>query len=95
MQYLLTELRQGFRDTRQKVIEEGWFGRVVTAAPVVEADRDAFYGANHLPLQAPGDGSERRPTFDELWKPREVEQGIPDKDRERQAPLNDERGLDR
>ncbi len=78
MQYLFAELRQGFQDIRQKVIEEGWFGRVVTAAPVVEVDRsltqdrDAFYGSDHHPLNPGGDAIERRPSFEELWKPREA-----------------------
>jgi hypothetical protein len=77
MQYLFAELRQGFQDIRQKVIEEGWFGRVVTAAPVIEVDRsltqdrDAFYGSDHSPLKAPDSPGERRPSFEELWKPRE------------------------
>lgn len=81
VQYLFAELRQGFQDIRQKVIEEGWFGRVVTAAPVVEVDRsltanrDAFYGSDHHPLGASGDSIERRPTFEELWRPRERDVG--------------------
>jgi hypothetical protein len=93
-QYLLNELRQAFRDIRQKVVEEGWFGRVVSPEPVVEverpltADRDAFYGSDHHPLSAPGDSIERRPTFDELWKPRE-------RDAERPVEHGLDRGLDR
>ena len=35
-EFLFSELRQAFQDIRQKVVEEGWFGRVVSAAPVVD-----------------------------------------------------------
>jgi len=75
MQYLFAELRQGFQDIRQKVIEEGWFGRVVTAAPVVEVersltqDRDTFFGSDHPPLSAHEIQGSRRQTFEELWSP--------------------------
>jgi hypothetical protein len=61
-EYLFNELRQAFQDIRQKVLEEGWFGRVVTAAPVVEIDKGQ--PADEL---AP----ERRASFEELWSPRE------------------------
>lgn len=64
-EFLLNELRQAFQDVRQKVLEEGWFGRVVTAAPVVEMDR------SESPPTQTGSLSDRRPSFEELWEPRE------------------------
>lgn len=65
-EYLFAELRQAFQDIRQKVIEEGWFGRVVTAAPVVEVS----------PLEQervvePSGPAEQRRSFEELWRPAE------------------------
>jgi hypothetical protein len=90
-QYLLNELRQAFRDMRQKVVEEGWFGRVVSPEPVVEverpltANRDAFYGSDHHPLSAPGDSIEDRLSFENLWRARE---------REAQPEIAPERGQD-
>lgn len=77
-EYLFAELRQAFQDIRQKIIEEGWFGRVVTAAPVVEVDhaltQDArgFYGDDHHPLSPERSVPiDHRPSFEELWRPRE------------------------
>jgi hypothetical protein len=68
--YLFAELRQAFQDMRQKVVEEGWFGRVVTAAPVVEVERQgrdaaALYGDDHGPLKP----REQGPSFEEQWAP--------------------------
>ena len=81
-EYFVAELRQAFQDIRQKVIEEGWFGRVVTAAPVVEVDRaltqDArgFYSDDHHPLSAERTASlDHRPSFEELWSPKERAEG--------------------
>jgi len=75
---------------RQKVVEEGWFGRVVTAAPVVEVDRaltqDAaasLYGDDHSPLKS-GPTPAVRPSFEELWAPREASP----------ADIAQERGID-
>jgi len=74
VEFLFDELRSAFQDIRQKVFEEGWFGRVVTAAPVVEMDRspidpaaDSHSIAPNTDIAAP----QRRPTFEELWGPRE------------------------
>ncbi len=66
-EFLFSELHQAFQDIRQKVVEEGWFGRVVSPAPVVEMDR------TDRPVQQRGSPSDRRPGFDELWAPRESE----------------------
>jgi hypothetical protein len=79
-EYFVAELRQAFQDIRQKVIEEGWFGRVVTAAPVVEVDRarDArgFYGDDHQPLSPERTACpDHRPSFEELWSPKERAKG--------------------
>jgi len=62
--FLFDELRGAMQDIRQKVVEEGWFGRVVTAAPVVEVDhalsreRGGLYSDDH------------RPSFEEAWRAR-------------------------
>lgn len=58
-EFLFNELRQAFQDVRQKVVEEGWFGRVVTAAPVVELGKET--------PEAHDSRREHRPTFEELW----------------------------
>lgn len=66
-EFLFNELRQAFQDIRQKVVEEGWFGRVTTAKPVVEIPFQALEGDS-----AGHDLShERRPSFEELWAPKE------------------------
>ncbi|MGH9808112.1 MAG: hypothetical protein ACRD9W_12785 [Terriglobia bacterium] len=77
VEYLFAELRQAFQDIRQKFVEEGWFGRVVTAAPVVEMDRAQIEGLK--PEGKPPVGEDldvldrlaRNPTFDDIWAPRE------------------------
>ena len=53
--YVANEARQAIHDVRQKLFEEAWFGRVVTAEPVMEVfrERDAE--------------RDRQPTFDDLW----------------------------
>jgi hypothetical protein len=66
-EYLFAELRQAFQDIRQKVVEEGWFGRVVTAAPVVDERPVAPEGEI---LNKDLDQT-RRPSFEELWATRE------------------------
>jgi hypothetical protein len=80
--YLLAELRHAFQDMRQKVIEEGWFGRVVTAAPVIEMARDAaaLHGDDHSPFKS----AERRPSFEEQWAVRD-----------KAEPASPEHGIDR
>ena len=77
-EYLFAEMRQAFQDIRQKLVEEGWFGRVVTAAPVVEVDhalaseRGGLYGDDHRPMREIGAApAEHRPSFEDLWRPRE------------------------
>jgi hypothetical protein len=76
VEFLFDELRSAFQDIRQKVFEEGWFGRVVTAAPVVEMDhRDAehggLYAADHQPVRDERAPLAHNPSFEELWGPRE------------------------
>jgi hypothetical protein len=76
VEFLFDELRSAFQDIRQKVFEEGWFGRVVTAAPVVEmdhreAERGELYSADHQPLRDPRQVPvPHNPSFEELWGPR-------------------------
>lgn len=71
-EFLFNEIRSAFQDIRQKVVEEGWFGRVVTPAPVVEVGKDGpeAIGLGNRPTIHEGLG-ERRPSFEELWAPRE------------------------
>lgn len=67
---LFAELRYAVQDVRQKLVEEGWFGRVVSAKPVIEmhqspsTPREALYGRD---LANPLD---RRPSFEEQWAAR-------------------------
>ena len=74
-EFLFNELRQAFQDVRQKVLEEGWFGRVVSAAPVIEMERE------QPPAQL-GALGDRRPSFEEMWathepqSPAELSHGI-------------------
>ncbi len=82
-EFLINELRQAFQDVRQKVLEEGWFGRVVTAAPVIEMDRDQFADGPVLHQEDALSWPARQGGFDELWAPREpsptdrpIEQGM-------------------
>jgi hypothetical protein len=66
--FLFDELRGALQDIRQKVVEEGWFGRVVTPRPVVGA-RD-FYRTTAVPLTADqGDPLRRVARFEEAWRP--------------------------
>lgn len=71
-EFLFNEIRSAFQDIRQKVVEEGWFGRVVTPAPVVEVGKDGpeATGLGNRPTIHEGLG-ERRPSFEEQWTPRE------------------------
>ncbi|MDQ0462956.1 hypothetical protein QO010_000704 [Caulobacter ginsengisoli] len=70
--FLFDELASAIQDVRQKAVEEGWFGRTVTAAPVIDVERGAL---GH------------RPSFEEEWAPRQqagepqLEQGGHDLDR--------------
>lgn len=71
-EFLFNEIRSAFQDIRQKVVEEGWFGRVVTPAPVVEVGKEGpeAIGLGNRPTVHEALG-ERRPSFEELWAPRE------------------------
>jgi hypothetical protein len=88
LEALFGELRHAFQDVRQKVVEEGWFGRVVTAKPVIEvhggspSDR-GIHGTTRADELLPP-GPERR-SFEELWAPREPS----DRD-----PQHEQAGLD-
>lgn len=93
--YLLGELRQAFQDIRQKVVEESWFGRVVTAAPVVEMDRPltaepGIHGdVHHHGLSSGQPLAEERHSFDERWRPQERA------DREHGPAMEHDLGMDR
>jgi hypothetical protein len=52
--YLFNEARHAVHDIRQKLFEEAWFGRVVTAEPVMEVFKSR-------------DASASRDTFEEAW----------------------------
>ena len=86
-EFLFNEIRSAFQDIRQKAVEEGWFGRVVTPAPVVEVGKEApeAIGLGNRPTIHEGLG-ERRPSFEELWAPRE--RGT------QPADIEKERGID-
>ena len=91
--FLFDELRSAMQDIRQKVVEEGWFGRVVSPAPVVEMDRSlgrergGLYSDDHRPALTVGAATPKRaPSFEELWKPREPG--------EQPADIGKDRGID-
>jgi hypothetical protein len=91
-EFLFNELRHAFQDIRQKVVEEGWFGRVVTAAPVIELGKDQPVSddrerASESPIVAP----EHRPTFEELWGPRERSPDSRQQERQHQHNMDIER----
>jgi hypothetical protein len=71
-EFLFNEIRSAFQDVRQKVLEEGWFGRVVTPAPVIEVGKEGpeAIGLGNRPTIHEGLG-QRRPSFEEQWAPRE------------------------
>ena len=71
-EFLFNEIRSAFQDVRQKVLEEGWFGRVTTPKPVVGLGKDGpeAIGLGNRPTIHEGLG-ERRPSFEEQWAPRE------------------------
>lgn len=72
VEFLFNELRHAFQDIRQKLVEEGWFGRVTTARPVVEVSKEQpLTDDRELARQSRMADLERRPTFEELWGPRE------------------------
>lgn len=76
-EYLMAELRQAFQDIRQKVAEEGWFGRVVTAAPVIEMDRAQIEGTKDGANLGWHSGGRPQPTFEEQWAPRASGEPLP------------------
>jgi len=66
--FLFQEAAHAVQDIRQKVVEEGWFGRVVTAAPVVEMEQ-----ASPADLYGKGPAIEppTRACFEVQWAARE------------------------
>lgn len=69
--FLFREAAQAIQDVRQKVVEEGWFGRVVTAAPVVEVEKLGEASSADLYGRGPAIEPPRTATFEELWAPRD------------------------
>jgi hypothetical protein len=63
--YLFNEARHAVHDIRQKLFEEAWFGRVVTAEPVMEVfkGRDASTSTRDFFEEAWGRG--RRPEHEQ------------------------------
>jgi len=87
---LFNEVRAAFQDIRQRVVEEGWFGRVTTPAPVIEVGREGpeAIGLGNRATIHDGLG-QRRPSLEEMWAP---------KDRSPEPPAHDhqrEIGIDR
>jgi hypothetical protein len=54
-EFVFNEAHHAIHDVRQKLFEEAWFGRVVTAEPVMEVSRDDIADRLH------------RVSLDELW----------------------------
>ncbi len=69
--FLFREAAQAIQDVRQKVVEEGWFGRVVTAAPVIEIEKLGEMSAADLYGRGPAIEPPQTASFEELWAPRE------------------------
>lgn len=53
--FIAHEAHHAINDVRQKLFEEAWFGRVVSAEPVMEVFRERDAERSH------------EPSFDELW----------------------------
>ncbi|SRR5579862_2746424 len=66
-EFLSNEFRQAVQDIRQKVVEQGWFGRVTTPKPVVEMP----FQTVEADLPKRDLNCERRPSFEEMWAVRE------------------------
>ena len=62
--YLLNEVGRAFTDIRQRVVEEGWFGRVTT--PPTRRDFDPLHRT--MPEE---DRSDRAAKFDAEWAPKD------------------------
>lgn len=70
--FVAHEARHAIHDICQKLFEEAWFGRVVTAEPVMEV------------FKTRGAEKSNEPTFEDLWGrgPREA----PERDKDRDSP---------
>ena len=81
-EFLLGELRRAFQDIRQRVVEEGWFGRVTTPY-----QRNAV---DHGPAREGAVEPQRELSFDDLYgHRREGQVAAPEHDPEH------DRGIDR
>jgi len=74
-EFFFNEMRQAIQDIRQKVVEQGWFGRVTTPKPVVEMPFQTVESPTHELLH------ERRPSFEEQWAPKARGDMAPEHDR--------------
>ncbi len=54
-EFVAHEARHAIHDIRQKLFEEAWYGRAVTAEPVMEITKEREADRSY------------RPSFDELW----------------------------
>ena len=68
--FFFNEWRQAIQDIRQKVVEQGWFGRVTTPKPVVEMPFQTVEG-NSTADRAHEMPHDQRPSFEELWAPKD------------------------
>lgn len=75
-EFLFDEIRSAFQDIRQKVVEEGWFGRVVTPEPVTDIglEHSDLYGHSAEPErgevpESPDDKGKLEESFREIWGP--------------------------
>lgn len=62
--YLFNELGRAFTDIRQRVVEEGWFGRVTT--PPTRRDFDPLHRTHN-----DNEVADRSARFDAQWSPDE------------------------
>ncbi len=76
-EFFAHEARSGIQDIRQKLFEEAWFGRVVSAEPVMEVSREREPDRT------------RQSTFDEIWGRATKGPDQPDHLKDRESPTID------
>jgi hypothetical protein len=65
LDFIFAEIGQGIADVRQRVVEEGWFGR---ASPQ-SVSADSFTPSEMTLQHGQEPTAYRQPSFEELWAP--------------------------
>jgi len=98
-EFLFNEITSALRDIRQKVVEEGWFGRTVTPThPGKDKSQGghAVYDIDHhktefkleLNRTRTSIHMDRRPSFEEQWAPRDRAKETPEIEKDRAPDLD-------